>query len=40
VKKNFTVVILAIIFISVLPAVIGFIQARRSQRPGPAAPGL
>jgi membrane-associated protein len=37
VKKNFTVVILAIIFISVLPAVIGFIQARRSPPPGPAA---
>ena len=40
VKKNFTVVILAIIFISVLPAVIGFIQARRSPPTGPAARGL
>jgi membrane-associated protein len=39
VKKNFTVVILAIIFISVLPAVIGFIQARRSKPTGPAVPG-
>ena len=37
VKKNFTVVILAIIFISVLPAVIGFIQARRSRPTGPEA---
>ena len=37
VKKNFTVVILAIIFISVLPAVIGFIQARRSPPTGPEA---
>jgi membrane-associated protein len=35
VKKNFTVVVLAIIFISVLPAVIGFIQARRSPSTGP-----
>ena len=37
VKKNFTVVILAIIFISVLPAVIAFIQARRSPSTGPVS---
>ena len=29
VKKNFTLVILAIIFLSVLPAIIGFIKSRR-----------
>ena len=43
VKKNFTVVILAIIFISILPAVIGIIQSRRSRGSGPpgsAVPGL
>jgi membrane-associated protein len=34
VKKNFSVVILAIIFLSILPGIIGFIRARR----GPSAP--
>ncbi len=32
VKKNFTVVILAIIFISVLPGVIGYLRSRRTAQ--------
>ncbi len=31
VKKNFSIVVLAIIFISILPAIIGFIQSRRAD---------
>jgi membrane-associated protein len=33
VKKNFSVVILAIVFISILPGIIAFIRARRSSPP-------
>jgi membrane-associated protein len=33
VKKNFSVVILAIIFISILPGIIGIIRARRPRTP-------
>jgi membrane-associated protein len=33
VKKNFSVVIFAIIFISVLPAVIEFVKHKRSEKP-------
>ena len=36
VKNNFTAVILAIIFISILPGVIEYIRHRRAARPGPA----
>jgi membrane-associated protein len=36
VQKNFSLVVLAIIFLSVLPAIIGIIQARRGRPP--AAP--
>jgi membrane-associated protein len=33
VRKNFSVVILAIIFISILPGIIAFVRARRAPRP-------
>ncbi|HAN04440.1 MAG TPA: DedA family protein [Elusimicrobia bacterium] len=36
VKNNFTAVILAIIFISVLPGVIEYVRHKRASRPGPA----
>jgi membrane-associated protein len=36
VKKNFSVVILAIIFISILPALIGFLRSRGAAKPGAA----
>jgi membrane-associated protein len=37
VKKNFTLVIMAIIFLSILPAVIEFLRARRHPEEQPAA---
>jgi membrane-associated protein len=36
IKDNFTAVILAIIFISILPGVIEYIRHKRAARPGPA----
>ena len=38
VQKNFTIVILAIIFISVLPAIIEFIKGRQQSRKQPQPP--
>jgi membrane-associated protein len=38
VQKNFSLVVLAIIFLSILPAIIGIIQHRRSPPPVPPAP--
>jgi membrane-associated protein len=36
VKKNFSVVVLAIIFVSLLPALIGFFRSRGAAKPGAA----
>ncbi|MDA8130017.1 MAG: DedA family protein [Elusimicrobia bacterium] len=36
VRKNFTAVILVIIFISILPAVVEYVRHKRAARPGPA----
>lgn len=37
VQKNFSLVVLAIIFVSILPAIVGIIQARRNRPPSAPA---
>jgi len=36
VKNNFTIVVLGIIFVSILPGVIEYVRHKRAARPGPA----